>query len=166
MYWNKEAETLPRELLEDVQLRGLRDTVRRAYQEVDFCRRALDERGVKPQDIQKLSDVALLPFTTKQDFRDTYPFGLMAVPMDRVVRIHASSGTTGKPVTAYYTRKDLDNWAHLMARVFTAGGMGKGDIIQNAYGYGLFTGGLGAHDGAQLIGAAVVPSSVGNSRRQ
>jgi len=166
MYWNEEAETIPREKLEAIQLQRLQDTVQRAYENVPFYRQALDERGVNPQSIRALSDVAVLPFTTKQDFRDTYPFGLMAVPIDRVVRIHASSGTTGKPVTAYYTQKDLDNWANLMARVLTAGGLRKGDLLQNAYGYGLFTGGLGAHDGAQLIGAAVVPSSVGNSRRQ
>lgn len=166
MYWNKEAETMPRETLESVQLTRLQETVKRAYQNVAFYRDALDRRGIKPDDIRSLSDVSQLPFTTKQDFRDTYPFGLLAVPLDRVVRIHASSGTTGKPVTAYYTQKDLDVWAELMARVMTAGELRKGDIIQNAYGYGLFTGGLGAHDGAQLVGAAVVPSSVGNSRRQ
>ncbi|MDP2936702.1 MAG: phenylacetate--CoA ligase [Dehalococcoidia bacterium] len=166
MYWNKEAETMPREKLESVQLLRLQETVKRAYQNVAFYRDALDRRGIKPDDIRSLSDVSQLPFTTKQDFRDTYPFGLVAVPMNRVVRIHASSGTTGKPVTAYYTQKDLDVWAELMARVMTAGELRKGDIIQNAYGYGLFTGGLGAHDGAQLVGAAVVPSSVGNSRRQ
>ncbi len=166
MYWNKEAETMPREKLACVQLQRLRQTVAWAYANVPFYRSALDGKGVKPEDIQSLSDVAHLPFTTKQDFRDTYPFGLLAVPIEDVVRIHASSGTTGKPVTAYYTRNDVETWAHLMARVFTAGGIGKGDLVQNAYGYGLFTGGLGAHDGAQLIGAAVVPSSVGNSRRQ
>lgn len=166
MYWNKEAETMPREKLESVQLTRLKETLKRAYQSVKFYRDALDTRGVKPKDIRTLADVNRLPFTTKQDFRDTYPFGLLAVPLNRVVRIHASSGTTGKPVTAYYTQKDLDVWAELMARVMTAGELRKGDIIQNAYGYGLFTGGLGAHDGAQLVGAAVVPSSVGNSRRQ
>lgn len=166
MYWNKEAETMPREKLESVQLTRLQETIKRAYQSVKFYRDALDTRGVKPEDIRTLADVNRLPFTTKQDFRDTYPFGLLAVPLNRVVRIHASSGTTGKPVTAYYTQKDLDVWAELMARVLTAGELRKGDIIQNAYGYGLFTGGLGAHDGAQLVGAAVVPSSVGNSRRQ
>lgn len=166
MYWNQDAETMPREKLESIQLHRLKETVARAYCDVPFYRQALDKRGVKPEDIRSLADVARLPFTTKQDFRDTYPFGLLAVPMNQVVRVHASSGTTGKPVTAYYTRNDLENWAHLMARVFTAGGIGPGDLVQNAYGYGLFTGGLGAHDGAQLVGAAVVPSSVGNSRRQ
>ncbi|MDO8688534.1 MAG: phenylacetate--CoA ligase [Dehalococcoidia bacterium] len=166
MYWNKDAETMPRERLEAVQLQRLRETADRAYRNVPFYRQAMDARGVKPEDIRSLGDVAQLPLTTKKDFRDTYPFGLLATPMDQVVRIHASSGTTGKPVTAYYTRNDVDTWANLMARVFVAGGIVKGDLVQVAYGYGLFTGGLGAHDGAQLLGAAVVPASVGNSRRQ
>jgi phenylacetate-CoA ligase len=166
MIWNEEFETLPREALEALQLKRLRSLVERVYGTVPFYRKKLDECGYKPGDIRSLQDLSRLPFTTKIDLRDTYPFGLFAVPMERVVRIHASSGTTGKPVVVGYTRRDIDTWAELMARTLSCGGTTKGDIVQNAYGYGLFTGGLGAHYGAEKIGAAVIPISGGNSKRQ
>ena len=131
-----------------------------------FYKRKLDEAGYKPGDLRKLDDLSRLPFTGKDDLRDNYPFGLFAVPMERVVRIHASSGTTGKPTVVGYTRRDVDTWAELMARTLSSGGTTRGDIVHNAYGYGLFTGGLGAHYGAEKIGAAVIPMSGGNTKRQ
>ncbi len=166
MIWNEEYETLPREALDALQLKRLRDLADRVYGTVPFYRKKLDEAGYKAGDIRSLSDLSRLPFTTKTDLRDTYPFGLFAVPMERVVRIHASSGTTGKPTVVGYTRRDIDTWAELMARTLSCGGTTKGDVVHNAYGYGLFTGGLGAHYGAERIGAAVIPVSGGNSKRQ
>ena len=166
MIWNEEYETLPREALEALQLKRLRSLVERVYGTVPFYRNKLEKSGYRLGDIHSLQDLASLPFTTKIDLRDTYPFGMFAVPMERVVRIHASSGTTGKPVVVGYTRRDVDTWAELMARTLSCGGTTKGDIVQNAYGYGLFTGGLGAHYGAEKIGAAVIPISGGNSKRQ
>lgn len=165
-YWNKEAECMPKD-----ELRALRDwrlvkTVRHAYENVPCYRRKFDEIGLKPEDISGLRDLSKIPFTTKPDFRDNYPFGMFAVPMDQVVRVHASSGTTGKSTVVGYTRNDVATWAELMARTLGAGGTTKGDVVQNAYGYGLFTGGLGAHYGAERIGASVVPISGGNSKRQ
>ena len=166
MIWNDEYETLPREALEALQLKRLRDLVDRVYSRVPFYRQKLTEAGYKPGDIRTLGDLARLPFTAKDDLRDNYPFGLFAVPMDRVVRIHASSGTTGKPTVVGYTRRDIDTWSELMARTLSAGGTTSRDIVHNAYGYGLFTGGLGAHYGAEKIGAAVIPMSGGNTKRQ
>jgi phenylacetate-CoA ligase len=166
MIWNDEYETLPREALEALQLKRLRDLVDRMYARVPFYRKKLTEAGYKSGDIRTLGDLARLPFTTKDDLRDNYPFGLFAVPMDRVVRIHASSGTTGKPTVVGYTRRDIDTWSELMARTLSAGGTTSRDIVHNAYGYGLFTGGLGAHYGAEKIGAAVIPMSGGNTKRQ
>jgi phenylacetate-CoA ligase len=166
MIWNDEYETLPREALEALQLKRLRDLVDRMYARVPFYRQKLTEAGYKSGDIRTLGDLARLPFTTKDDLRDNYPFGLFAVPMDRVVRIHASSGTTGKPTVVGYTRRDIDTWSELMARTLAAGGTTSRDIVHNAYGYGLFTGGLGAHYGAERIGAAVIPMSGGNTKRQ
>jgi len=166
MIWNDEYETLPREALEALQLKRLRDLVDRMYARVPFYRQKLTEAGYKPGDIRTLGDLARLPFTAKDDLRDNYPFGLFAVPMDRVVRIHASSGTTGKPTVVGYTRRDIDTWSELMARTLSAGGTTSRDIVHNAYGYGLFTGGLGAHYGAEKIGAAVIPMSGGNTKRQ
>jgi phenylacetate-CoA ligase len=165
-YWNKEAECMHKD-----ELRALRDwrlvkTVRHAYENVPCYRRKFDEIGLKPEDISGLQDLSKIPFTTKPDFRDNYPFGMFAVPMDQVVRVHASSGTTGKSTVVGYTRNDVATWAELMARTLGAGGTTKGDVVQNAYGYGLFTGGLGAHYGAERIGASVVPISGGNSKRQ
>ncbi len=161
-----EWETLPREALEALQLKRLQGLVNRVYHLVPFYRRKMDELGVKPEHIRKLSDLKLLPFTTKQDIRDNYPFGMFAAPLEQIVRIHASSGTTGKPTPVAYTQRDLGTWAELMARTLTAGGATRGDIIHVAYGYGLFTGGLGAHYGAERLGAAVIPVSGGQTKRQ
>ncbi len=166
MIYNEEFETLPREALEAIQLRRLKNTVERVYHTVPFYKKHFDEHGVKPDDIKSLEDLHRLPFTTKQDLRDNYPFGLFAVPMDSVVRIHASSGTTGKPTVVGYTARDIKTWSELMARTLMAGGATKGDIIHNAYGYGLFTGGLGFHYGAETLGASVIPISGGNTKRQ
>lgn len=166
MIWNEEFETLPREALEALQRKRLRDLVDRVYSTVPFYRRKLDEAGFRPGAVRSLDDLASLPFTSKDDLRETYPFGLFAVPMERVVRIHASSGTTGKPTVVGYTRRDIDTWAELMARTLSCGGTNRGDVVHNAYGYGLFTGGLGAHYGAERIGAAVIPVSGGNTKRQ
>ncbi|MFO7962407.1 MAG: phenylacetate--CoA ligase [Desulfobacterales bacterium] len=159
-------ETMPREDLEIIQLRRLKATVERAYYNVPFYRKSFDKHGVKPQDIENLRDLSRLPFTTKLDLRDNYPFGMFAVPMDNIVRIHASSGTTGKPTVVGYTARDIKTWAELMARSLSAGGANRGDIIHNAYGYGLFTGGLGIHYGAEKLGASVIPVSGGNTKRQ
>jgi phenylacetate-CoA ligase len=166
MIWNDEFETLPREAMEALQVKRLREQVDRVYATVPFYRTKLSEAGFRPGDIRKLSDLAKLPFTSKNDLRDTYPFGMFAVPMERVVRIHASSGTTGKPVVVGYTRRDIDTWSELMARTLCCGGATSGDVVHNSYGYGLFTGGLGAHYGAEKIGATVIPMSGGNTKRQ
>ena len=157
---------LPVPQLRDLQLRRLRAIVQRAYERVELFRRRMDERGVKPEHVRCLSDLGRLPFTQKADLRDTYPFGLFASPMDEVVRLHASSGTTGKPIVVAYTQADIDVWSSVMVRSFAACGLHRGDIIQNAYGYGLFTGGLGAHYGAEALGATVIPISGGNTDRQ
>ena len=159
------VETLPRADLERLQLERLRALVARAAR-VSLHRDRLVAAGMGPDRIRALDDLRRLPFTTKADFRDTYPFGLLAVPMDQVVRIHASSGTTGKPTVVAYTRKDLDVWTEVMGRTLRAGGVGPGDVVQNAYGYGLFTGGLGFHYGAETVGAAVIPMSGGFTERQ
>jgi phenylacetate-CoA ligase len=166
MIWNEEFETLPREALESLQLKRLKATVDRVYATVPFYKKKFDETGLKPAHIKSLKDMRLLPFTVKTDLRDNYPFGLFSVPMESVVRVHASSGTTGKPIVVGYTRRDIDTWAELMARTLTAAGIHKGDIVHNSYGYGLFTGGLGAHYGAERIGASVIPISGGNTKRQ
>ena len=157
---------LPGTKLESLQLYRLQEIVARAYHKVPLHRERMDEMGVKPEDIQSLEDVPNLPFTYKDDLRQSYPFGLFASPMDEVVRLHASSGTTGKPTVVAYTAEDVEVWAEVMARTFVACGMSHGDIIQNAYGYGLFTGGLGAHYGAEALGATVIPISGGNTDRQ
>jgi phenylacetate-CoA ligase len=153
-------------VLEALQLKRLQQVVQRVYHTVGHYRTAFDEAGVKPDDIKSLADLARLPFTTKQDLRDNYPFGLFAVPMSSVVRLHASSGTTGRATVVGYTKRDIDVWSELMARCFAAAGLNKNDIIHNAYGYGLFTGGLGAHYGAERLGASVIPMSGGNTKRQ
>lgn len=157
---------LPVPQLRDLQLRRLKAVVQRTYDNVELFRTRMKERDLTPRDIQSLEDIAKLPFTQKTDLRDTYPFGLFASPMQEIVRLHASSGTTGKPIVVAYTREDLDVWASVMVRTFAAAGLHRGDIIQNAYGYGLFTGGLGAHSGAEALGATVIPISGGNSDRQ
>jgi len=166
MLFDEEFETLPREALEALQLKRLVATAKRVYAKVPFYKKTFDGAGIKPSDIKSLKDLRRLPFTNKVDLRDNYPFGLFAVPMEQVVRIHASSGTTGKPTVVGYTRRDINTWAELMARSLAAAGAHKNDIIHNAYGYGLFTGGLGIHYGAEKLGASVIPISGGNSKRQ
>ncbi len=166
MIYNMEYETMPRDALEAIQFRRLQATLERVYATVPFYRNKFHEAGITPQDIRALEDLHRLPFTTKQDLRDNYPYGMFAVPMDNVVRIHASSGTTGKPTVVGYTARDIETWAELMARALAAGGASRGDIIHNAYGYGLFTGGLGVHYGAEKLGASVIPISGGNTKRQ
>lgn len=166
MIYNEDFETLPRPALEALQLKRLKSTLARVYANVPFYKETLDKTGITPDDVKSLEDLQKLPFTYKQDMRDSYPYGLFAVPMEDIVRIHASSGTTGKPTVVGYTRKDIDIWSELMARSFVAAGVHKGDIIHNAYGYGLFTGGLGAHYGAERLGASVIPMSGGNTKKQ
>nr|WP_315024132.1 phenylacetate--CoA ligase [uncultured Aminipila sp.] len=166
MIWNETAECMDVEQRREVQSRRLRDTVARVYQNVEFYRKKMQELGVEPGDIKAIDDIVKLPFTTKKDLRDNYPFGLCAAPESQFVRLHASSGTTGKPTAVPYTRKDLDNFSECVARsICCAGGTNK-DVIQIAYGYGLFTGGLGLHDGATKLGAGVIPISGGNTRNQ
>ena len=166
MIRDPEHEKMPRKDLEKLQLERLQAKVRVVYEKVPFYRQAFKEKGMTPDDIQTLSALTKLPFTSKLDFRDNYPFGLMAVPHDQVVRIHSSSGTTGKPIIAPYTQGDIDTWSEIMARTLAAGGATKDDVIQNAYGYGLFTGGLGFHYGVERLGASVIPTSGGNTKRQ
>jgi len=166
MIFNEEFETLPREALEALQLKRLQQVVQRVYHTVGFYKRAFDEAGVAPDDIRTLHDIRRLPFTVKQDLRDNYPFGLFTVPMSNIVRLHASSGTTGKPTVVGYTRRDIEIWSNLMARSFVAAGLTSNDVIHNAYGYGLFTGGLGAHYGAERLGASVIPMSGGSTKKQ
>ncbi len=166
MIFDIEYETMPREALESIQLRRLQTTLSRVYATVPFYRKKFDEAGILPGDMKSLDDLKRLPFTVKQDLRDNYPFGMFAVPMENVVRIHASSGTTGKPTVVGYTARDIDTWAELIARSLASAGASRGDIIHNAYGYGLFTGGLGFHYGAEKLGASVIPVSGGNTKRQ
>ncbi|MEN6356726.1 MAG: phenylacetate--CoA ligase [Armatimonadota bacterium] len=165
-YWNKDAECVDRGELDALRNYRLLKTVRHAYENVPAYKRKFDEIGLRPEHIRGIEDLPKLPFTNKTDFRDNYPFGMYAVPMDKVVRVHASSGTTGKAVVVGYTQGDIATWAEMIARTLGAGGTCKGDVVQNAYGYGLFTGGLGAHYGAERIGASVVPISGGNTKRQ
>ena len=165
MSHSSSVETLPRAELSALQLERLRALLARAAR-VPLHRDRLAAAGVGPEAVRALADLRDLPFTTKADFRDTYPFGLLAAPMDEIVRIHASSGTTGKPTVVAYTRGDLDVWTAVMARTLRAGGVHQGDVVQNAYGYGLFTGGLGFHYGAEAVGAAVIPTSGGFTDRQ
>ncbi|MCX5851542.1 MAG: phenylacetate--CoA ligase [Deltaproteobacteria bacterium] len=166
MIYNEEFETLPSEALEALQLKRLKQVVERVYHTVGFYRRTYENAGVVPEDINSLDDLRTLPFTTKDDLKDNYPFGLFAVPMSNIVRLHASSGTTGKPTVVGYTKRDIDTWSVLMARSFAAAGLTKNDIVHNAYGYGLFTGGLGAHYGAERLGASVIPMSGGSTKKQ
>src|SRR5574337_1273797 len=159
-------ETASRDELEALQLSRLQWTVDRAYRNVPHYRKAFDAAGVTPGDVKSLADLAKLPFTTKLDLRDNYPFGMFAVPREKVVRVHASSGTTGKPTVVGYTAKDVDTWADVMARSIRAAGGRAGDIVHVAYGYGLFTGGLGAHSGAEKLGCTVIPMSGGQTEKQ
>ena len=164
--WDPKKETMSRDEIHEIQSRELRSVTKRVYDNVPFYRQKMDAIGVKPEDIQEAEDIEKLPFTEKSDLRDNYPFGLFAVPREQIVRVHASSGTTGKPTVAGYTQQDLDTWADLMARSMSCAGITKDSVVHVAYGYGLFTGGLGAHYGAERIGATVVPASGGNTQRQ
>lgn len=166
LYWEEEIETLPRVGLESIQLKRLQHLVTRVYKTVKPYRDKMEKKGIRPEDIQSLDDLRKLPFTVKEDLRDNYPFGMFTVPMDQVVRVHASSGTTGKPTVVGYTWKDIELWASIMARALTCAGADKNDMVHNAYGYGLFTGGLGVHYGAEKMGATVIPVSGGNTKRQ
>ena len=159
-------ETAPQEQLAALQLERLRQTVALAYKNVPFYRRRLDEAGVRPEDVRDLDDILKLPFTTKDDLRQQYPLGMLAVPREQLLRLHASSGTTGLPTVVAYTAADIDTWANLMARSMRAAGGRPGDVVHVAYGYGLFTGGLGAHYGAERLGCTVVPASGGMTERQ
>jgi phenylacetate-CoA ligase len=165
MIWNETKECMSREEMTNLQSVRLRKLVDYCYHNVEFYRKKMQAMGLEPGDIKGIEDITKLPFTTKDDLRDNYPFGLFAVPQSQLVRIHASSGTTGKATVVGYTRKDLDIWAECVARCLSMAGVTKDDIIQIAYGYGLFTGGLGAHGGAEKIGAMVVPMSTGNSKK-
>jgi phenylacetate-CoA ligase len=166
MYWNKSYECMPRENLQELQLERLKKMVNRIYHDVPFYRNKFQENGLMPEDIKSLDDLQKLPFTTKVDLRDNYPYGLFTVPLEQIVRIHASSGTTGKPTVVGYTRNDISMWSELMARCLVAAGAGPHSVIQNAYGYGLFTGGLGVHYGAERLGASIIPISGGNTAKQ
>lgn len=166
MIWNENIECMDRENLRKIQSIRLKKIVEHVYHNTPFYRKKMQELGLTPDDINDIDDIVKLPFTTKHDLRDNYPFGLCAVPMSQIVRIHASSGTTGKPTVVGYTRKDLSSWTECLARCFTAYGAGSSDFFQVAYGYGLFTGGLGAHYGAEHIGASVIPMSSGNTEKQ
>ena len=166
MIWNEHFECMDRDRLEDLQLKRLKEIVERVYYNVPFYRRKMQEQGLDPDHIRSLSDLARLPFTTKQDLRDNYPYGLFSVPISEIIRLHASSGTTGLPTVVGYTRHDVNLWAEVTARTLSCAGAGKEDILQIAFGYGLFTGGLGIHYGAEKLGATVIPISGGNTRRQ
>jgi phenylacetate-CoA ligase len=166
MIWNEPMECMSRDQMHDLQSRRLKDMVVRVYHNVEFYRRKMQELGLEPGDVNTIEDLVKLPFTTKQDLRDNYPFGLFAVPKSEVVRVHASSGTTGKSTVVAYTRKDVDIFSEVVARALCCSGVTKHDIVQVAYGYGLFTGGLGLHYGAEKVGAAVVPISGGNTVKQ
>ena len=162
-FWNKEAETLSRQQLQSQKLVA---QVRRMYERVECFRSRMDERGLKPEDIKGIEDLPRLPFSYKKDLRDYYPYGLFAEPMENIVRLHASSGTTGKRIVVGYTKQDLEDWSDCIARMLTAVGIGKGDIFQVSFGYGLFTGGFGLHGGIEKVGATVIPMSSGNTALQ
>ncbi len=166
MIWDEKHECMPLDQLRDLQLERLKAVVKRAYEKVPHYKRVFDEKGLKPEDIKTLDDLEKVPFTHKNDLRDNYPFGMLAVPLREVAEIHASSGTTGNPTVVAYTKNDVQLWAHVMARTIACASGTPEDIIQNAYGYGLFTGGLGFHYGAMELGAAVVPTSSGQTKRQ
>ncbi|WP_044639835.1 phenylacetate--CoA ligase family protein [Risungbinella massiliensis] len=166
MIFNVEMETMPHDQMRELQLQRLKETLQHAYQQVLFYREAMDQAGIHPKDIMSVDDIAKLPFLQKKDLRDHYPFGLFAVERSKVARIHGSSGTKGKPTIVGYTKEDLDNWAEIVARAICCAGGKPGDLFHNAYGYGLFTGGLGLHNGVEHLGATVVPVSGGNTSRQ
>jgi len=166
MYWEPDKECMQRDELEQLQLERLQATLNRVYAHVPFYRKKFDALGLTPEDVGCLADLARLPFTTKADLRENYPYGLFAVPMREVVRVHASSGTTGAVTVVGYTRNDIRTWSNLVARILAAGGVTKDDVVQIAFGYGLFTGAFGLHYGAERIGASVIPASSGNTARQ
>lgn len=166
MIWNEKMETMSRVEIEELQSDRLRETVDTLYRSVPFYKKQFDEAGLQPDDVKGIGDLTHIPFTTKADLRDNYPFGLFAVPLNEVIRTHASSGTTGKPTVVGYTRDDLQTWAEVCARCFALSGARPGEMFQNAYGYGLFTGGLGMHYGAEYMGLTVIPAGGGNTRRQ
>ncbi|MBN2654519.1 MAG: phenylacetate--CoA ligase [Nitrospirae bacterium] len=166
MIWNKTAECMSDKKREDLQLNRLRDTVKTAYEKTPYYKKRSAKQKIKYSDIKQLSDISKLPFTSKADLREGYPFNMFAVPMNEIVEVHTSSGTTGTPVVAGYTRRDIDTWSEVMARALTMAGATNEDIIQNCYGYGLFTGGLGVHYGVHRIGATIVPISAGQTKRQ
>ena len=165
-YWDEKFETMPPEEMRKFQFEHLKKTLKWVYEKIPFYKNGFDEKGVKPEDLKTLEDLSKFPFTVKTDLRDNYPFGLCAVPLAQLVRIHASSGTTGKPITGPYTANDLEQWTECMARNLFSAGVRSNDICQNAYGMGLFTGGLGFHQGATRIGCAVIPISSGMTERQ
>lgn len=166
MYYQPDIETMSREDLEALQLERLQALVKRVYQKIPFYKESFDKAGINPEDIKSLADLTKLPFTVKQDMRDAYPFGLFAVPRKDVVRVHCSSGTTGTATVVGYTQKDLENWGDCFARALYGAGCGPDSTLQIAYGYGLFTGGLGAHNGGERAGCTVLPMSTGNTKRQ
>ncbi len=166
MYWEPDKECMDREELAQLQLERLQATLNRVYAHVPFYRKRFDSMGFSPEDVTSLADLSRLPFTTKEDLRDNYPYGLFAVPMREVVRVHASSGTTGAPTVVGYTRNDIKTWSNLVARILVMGGVTKDDVVQIAFGYGLFTGAFGLHYGAERLGASVIPTSSGNTARQ
>ena len=166
MFWNEKAECMTKEEKEKIQLERLQKTVQLAYENVEFYKKRFDEAGIKPEDIKTLKDIEKIPFTTKSDLREAYPLGLLAVPREEIVEVHASSGTTGKPTVTAYTQNDLDIWGECIARGLKMAGAEKDYIIQNAYGYGLFTGGFGIHHGGNKMGAITIPISAGNTQRQ
>ncbi len=166
MIWNPEAETMPIEQRKELQLARLKNVVKYAYDEMPAYREKMDKVGVKPSDIQSLKDLPKLPFLMKSDMRDNYPYGLFTVPLKEVVRVHCSTGTTGKPTAVGYTKEDIDVWAEVMARALACGGATPDSVIQNAYGYGMFTGGLGIHYGGEKMGCTILPASSGQTKRQ
>jgi len=166
MIYNEKAECMSAPEKEELQLKRLQDIVKRAYENVPYYRKKLDAAGITPADIQTLEDIEKIPFTTKSDLRDAYPFGMFAVSTDDIVEVHTTSGTTGKPTVSGYTAKDLDIWGEVVARALSMAGATRKDIVQNCYGYGLFTGGLGVHHGGQKVGCTVIPISAGNTQRQ
>ncbi|KKK96114.1 hypothetical protein LCGC14_2666020, partial [marine sediment metagenome] len=166
MIWNRERETLSDSKKEAIQGELLKNQIKRVYGSIPFYKEKIDSSGLTPEMIMSIFDINKLPFTTKDDLRDNYPFGMFAVSTDKIVEIHTSSGTTGKPVVGGYTKKDIEIWSEVMARCLAFSGTTENDVVQNAYGYGLFTGGLGVHYGARRIGANVIPISGGNTKRQ
>ena len=166
MFWNEKIETMPRDELEEIQLKKLQEVVKRAFNKIPYYNKKYSEAEVYPEDIETLKDIEKLPFITKDDLRESYPYGLFAVDIKEIKELHSSSGTTGKPVVSGYTEKDLDTWAETIARGLTMMGLGENDIIQNTHGYGMFTGGFGVHYGSHKIGATIIPISTGQTRRQ